>query len=61
MTVPLVPEADRLDQPDNHRDGVDEATVQRAKDGWRKSKGQPGSGDTMIFRLALALRLNRSL
>jgi hypothetical protein len=56
VLVPLAPEAELLDQPENHRDGVDEAAVQRAKDAWLKSKGQPGSGDTMFFGLALALR-----
>jgi hypothetical protein len=56
VPVPWVPEAEPLDQPENHRDGVDEAAVQRAKDAWRQSKGLPGNGDTMFFGLALALR-----
>jgi hypothetical protein len=56
MPVLLVPELEPLNQPDIHRDGVNDALVQRAKNVWRKSKGQPGSGNTMFFNLALSLR-----
>ena len=43
-------------QADLSRSGVDEVLVQRAKDIWRGSKGQPGCGDTMFFTLAISLR-----
>jgi hypothetical protein len=43
-------------QADLPRPGVDEVLVQRAKDIWRASKGQPGRGDEMFFNLAMSLR-----
>jgi hypothetical protein len=45
-----------LRQPEIPRAGVDEVLVQRAKDIWRGSKGQPGGGDEMFFNLAMSLR-----
>jgi hypothetical protein len=43
MTFPLQPEPEVF-QADLPRSGVDEALVQRAKEIWRGSKGQPCSG-----------------
>jgi hypothetical protein len=56
MTFHLQPGIEVLGQPEIPRAGVDEVLVQRAKDIWRGSKGQHGSGDTMFFTLALCLR-----
>jgi hypothetical protein len=56
MTVPLQPEFEVLGQPEISRAGVDEVLVQRAKEIWRASKGQPGRGDEMFFNLAMSLR-----
>jgi hypothetical protein len=56
MTVSLQSEFEVLGQPEISQVGVDEVLVQRAKDTWRGSKGQPGMGDTMFFKLALSLR-----
>ena len=56
MTFALVPGIEVLGQPEIPRAGVDEVLVQRAKDTWRGSKGQPGRGDEMFFNLALSLR-----
>jgi hypothetical protein len=56
MTFPLQPGIEVLGQPEIPRAGVDEVLVQRAKDIWRGSKGQPGRGDEMFFNLALSLR-----
>jgi hypothetical protein len=56
MTVPLQSEFEVLGQPEISRAGVDEVLVQRAKEVWRASKGQPGRGDEMFFNLALSLR-----
>jgi hypothetical protein len=55
MTFPLQPgfEVVHADVP---HPGVDEVLVQRAKDIWRGSKGQPGRGDEMFFNLAMSLR-----
>jgi len=43
-------------QADVPQPGVAEVLVQSAKDIWRGSKGQPGSGDEMFFNLAMSLR-----
>jgi hypothetical protein len=56
MTFPLQPGIEVLGQPEIPRAGVDEVLVQRAKDIWRASKGQPGRGNEMFFKLALSLR-----
>jgi hypothetical protein len=56
MTFALVPGIEVLGQPEIPRAGVDEVLVQRAKDIWRGSKGQPGKGDEMFFNLAMSLR-----
>jgi hypothetical protein len=56
MTFALVPGIEVLGQPEISRAGVDEVLVQRAKEIWRASKGQPGMGDTMFFNLAMSLR-----
>ena len=56
MTFPLQPGFEVLGQPEIPRAGVDEVLVQRAKDIWRGSKGQPGRGDEMFFNLAMSLR-----
>ena len=56
MTFALVPGIEVLGQPEIPRAGVDEVLVQRAKDTWRGSKGQPGRGDEMFFNLAMSLR-----
>jgi hypothetical protein len=56
MTFPLQPGIEVLGQPKISQVGVDEVLVQRAKDIWRGSKGQPGMGDTMFFNLAMSLR-----
>jgi hypothetical protein len=59
MTFALVPGIEVLSQPEIFRVGVDEVLVQRAKDIWRASKGQPGRGDEMFFNLAMSLRRAR--
>jgi hypothetical protein len=59
MTFALVPGIEVLSQPEIPRAGVDEVLVQRAKDIWRASKGQPGRGDEMFFNLAMSLRRAR--
>ena len=56
MTFALMPGIEVLGQPEIPRAGVDEVLVQRAKDIWRGSKGQPGRGDEMFFNLAMSLR-----
>ena len=56
MTFALMPGIEVLGQPEISRAGVDEVVVQRAKDIWRASKGQPGLGDEMCFNLAMSLR-----
>jgi hypothetical protein len=56
MTFALVPGIEVLSQLEIFRVGVDEVLVHRAKDIWRASKGQPGRGDEMFFKLALSLR-----
>jgi hypothetical protein len=56
MTVPLQSEFAVLGQPGISPAGVDEVLVQRAKEVWRGSKGQPGLGDEMFFNLAMSLR-----
>jgi hypothetical protein len=55
-TFPLQPGIEVLGRTEIPRAGVDEVLVQSAKDTWRASKGQPGMGDTMFFKLALSLR-----
>jgi hypothetical protein len=56
MTFALVPGIEVLSQPEIPQAGVDEVLVQRAKDIWRGSKGQPGRGGEMFFNLAMSLR-----
>jgi hypothetical protein len=59
MTLALMPGTEVLGQHEISRAGVDEVLVQRAKEVWRGSKGQPGRGDKMFFNLALSLRRAR--
>jgi hypothetical protein len=56
MTFPLQPGIEVFGRTEIPRAGVDEVLVQRAKDIWRDSKGQPGRGDEMFFNLAMSLR-----
>ena len=56
MTFHLQPGIEVLGQPEISPAGVDQVLVQRAKDIWRGSKGQPGRGDEMFFNLAMSLR-----
>jgi len=55
LTFPLQPGFEVV-QADVPPPGVDEVLVQSAKDIWRASKGQPGRGDEMFFKLAMSLR-----
>ena len=55
-TIPLQPELEPAVQPGALGDAVDEALVERAKEAWRGSTGQPGRGNQMFFNLALSLR-----
>jgi len=56
MTFALMPGIEVLGQPEIPRAGVDEVLVQRTKDIWRGSKGRPGRGDELFFKLAMSLR-----
>jgi hypothetical protein len=56
VTFPLQPGIEVFGPTEIPRAGVDEVLVQRAKDIWRGSKGQPGRGDAMFFNLAMSLR-----
>jgi len=55
IRVPLQPEFEDI-EPEAYQRGIDEELVQRAKDVWRTSTGQPGRGDEMFFNLALSLK-----
>jgi hypothetical protein len=55
VNLPLQPTIEPV-EPDNQENGVDWKRVELAKDTWRTSKRQPGTGDEMFFDLAFSLR-----
>jgi len=55
MTFHLQPGIEVLGKPEISPACVDEVLVQRTKEVWRGSKGQPGRGDEMFFKIACVL------
>jgi hypothetical protein len=53
--VPLQPTLEPI-EPDTHENAVDGKRVELAKDTWRTSKRQPGTGNDMFFDLAFSLK-----
>jgi hypothetical protein len=53
--VPLQPTLEPI-EPDIQENGVDWKRVELAKDTWRTSKRQPGTGNEMFFDLAFSLK-----